>query len=119
MQTIPTQATARQVYTLCYRITGCQAAAWKAALAALADPRPLPRAVACCLAQSAAPDPDAGRSDWERALFTLPREERLALLLMDGLELPPAEAARWAQLPQEELRRLCYAARLAMARAMQ
>ncbi len=120
MKNTPTCQAARQVYTLCYRITGCPQAARQVALEALTDPRPLRKAVALCVARAPALDGAAARaggSRLERALFSLPWGQRLALVLLDQLGLAPDEAARWTQLPQIELTRLCYAGRLALAKA--
>ena len=122
MEAMLNQQAARQVYTLCYRITACPQAARLAAQEALADPRPLRRAVALCVERApglkdGSPAP-AGCTPLERALFSLPWRQRLALVLLDQLGLAPDEAARWAQLPQRELTRLCYDGRLALTKAM-
>ena len=122
MEAMLNQQAARQVYTLCYRITACPQAARVATQEALADPRPLPKAVALCVERTPGLEhgavASAGCTPLERALLSLPWRQRLALVLLDQLGLAPDEAARWAQLPQRELTRLCYDGRLALTKAM-
>ena len=102
METMLNQQAARQVYTLCYRITACPQAARLAAQEALADPRPLRRAVALCVERApglkdGSPAP-AGCTPLERALFSLPWRQRLALVLLDQLGLAPLPG-RWHHEP--------------------
>ena len=120
MRTKPHDQALQQAYTLCYWITACPQAARQAALEALTDRQPLRKAVMLCTQRApalAAPQAQAGSTDLERALFTLPWNQRLALILLDHLQLPLEEAARWAQIPCSELKQLCYAGRLALAQA--
>ena len=73
MEAMLNQQAARQVYTLCYRITACPQAARVATQEALTDPRPLPKAVALCVERAPGLEhgavASAGCTPLERALL--------------------------------------------------
>ena len=101
------QVLAQRVYTLCYRITACRKTAAAIAVEALTGNDPLHRAVQLALSRSVQPDSPLP----EEALFALSQKQRAALLLLDSLHLPLADAARWAEIPEKELLALAHSAR--------
>ena len=105
---------AQRVYTLCYRITACRSAAAAIAVEALSCDEPLRGAVRLSLRQSCESDTDS--PDQEPLLRILSPQERAALLLLDSLHLPPADAARWSEIPEHELIGHAHRARLKLAK---
>ena len=110
--------TAQRVYTLCYRLTACRSAASLLAARALADPEPLRQDVRLSMTEAAHPDQDSLSSPLDRALFSLPQKERLAVLLLDNLHLSPTSAARWAEMPESELLTCAHRARATLAKIL-
>ena len=107
---------AAKVYNLCYRITACRSAAAALSLKALTFDDPIREAIRLSMIETHQPDDDFFDTPWNRAFFSLSRRERLALLLLDNLHLPTAQAARWAEIPEYELISLTHTARLKLTK---
>jgi len=108
------QALAQKVYTLCYRITACRSASVAIAMEAMSASSPLRQAVRLALQHCC--KPDVPQSAQEEALWSLTVEERAALLLLDSMHLPSADAARWAEVPERELLAHAHKARLKLVK---
>ena len=108
------QALAQRVYSLCYRITACRSAASAIAMEAMACSDPLLQAVRAALRHCC--KPDIAQSAQEQALWRLSVQERTAILLLDSLHLPSADAARMAEMPEQQLIAHAHRARLKLAK---